>query len=180
MLSTLSIRSTNYQQLESLLIEINAFEVDLANWIKTGIVATKLKAGWAISIVKGISRNLSRILRYTFDDTAFTNSLRESATYLNRIYYQSLESSRVIAKSALFLYQKVIELLPGGTNLQLELFGSGDYSSSSDKPILSTVKKFLDKVGVPTKPARKPRRCRKQKQSVDPSIGVQLELNLGV
>lgn len=166
-----SFRSNSYQLLQKLLTESNHFEAELYALIKDGLELTKIKAKWAKPIVKKVGQFLSRILRNRLDDKLIVETLKEVARKLNRVYYRSFQYSAAVADAAKKLYEKVIDMLPKNTSVQLELLGGGDYScKETKKPILGVVQKFLNHLGESKAP---------KKNKVEPK-GEQLELNLGV
>lgn len=166
-----SFRSNNYQLLQTLLSDSNHFEAELYAFIKDSLELTKIKAKWAKPIVRKVGQLLSRILRNRLDDKIIVETLKEVARKLNRVYYRSFQYSTVVADTAKKLYEKVIDMLPKNTSVQLELLGEGDYSrKETQKPMLGVVQKFLNQFGESKAP---------KKNKVEPK-GKQLELNLGL
>jgi hypothetical protein len=141
---TTSLRSDNFQLFLSLQSEIKDAEKDIARLTKVQGGCLHFFAQIAAPLMRNVATSLGTIIRCKLGDEDTLSFLSQAALTLHRIWVRCADYAPMIASTALHFYQQIIDILPSGTALQLELLGQGDYRREVEPPtlMLSTIAKW--------------------------------------
>lgn len=133
---TTSIRSENFQLFLSLKSEIKEAEKYINCLTKERGGYIPFFAHIAAPLMSSAAKSISIIVRCKLGQDGTLDFLKQAALALHRIVIRCADFASIIANKALNFYQKIINILPSGTTLQLELLGQGDYRRELEPPTL--------------------------------------------
>lgn len=130
-----SLRSDNFQVFLSLQSQIKDAENTINRLAKGQGNYIPFFARTAAPFMRKTATSLGRIIRCKLGQEETLMLLKEAALTLHQIVIRCSEYASFIATKALDFYQQIIDILPSGTALQLELLGQGDYRSEFKPPM---------------------------------------------
>lgn len=154
---TTSLRSDNFQLFLSLHSEIKDAEKFLTRLTKERGECIQFFAQIAAPLMSNASKAIGTIIRCKLGHEETVSFLSQAALTLHRIWIRCAEYAAIIATKALHFYQQIIDILPSGTALQLEILGQGDYRREFEPsplmlaPIATWWKAHAHKVIAPQK-----------------------------
>lgn len=131
-----SIRSENFKLFLSLKSEIKDAEKYINRLTKERGEYIPFFAHIAAPLMSSAAKSISIIVRCKLGQDGTLDFLKQAALALHRIVIRCADFASIIANKALNFYQKIINILPSGTTLQLELMGQGDYRRELEPPTL--------------------------------------------
>lgn len=131
-----SLRSDNFQVFLSLQSQIKDAENTINRLAKGQGDYIPFFARIAAPFMRKTATSLGRIIRCKLGQEETLMLLKEAALTLHQIVIRCSEYASFIATKAFNFYQQIIDILPSGTALQLELLGQGDYRREFEPPML--------------------------------------------
>ncbi|BAY08189.1 hypothetical protein [Calothrix sp. NIES-2098] len=133
---TTSLRSDNFQLFLSLQLELKDAEKYMQRLTKERGECIQFFAQIAAPLMSNAAKSIGTIIRCKLGHEETLSFLSQAALTLHRIWVRCADYAPLIASKALHFYQQIIDILPSGTTLQLELLGQGDYRREFEPPTL--------------------------------------------